>query len=54
MKTNQNLLAVKRRAHNPYIQNTYVYTLDLTALNITSTVAMPYEWECIHTGYNLG
>ena len=40
--------------HPPYIQTSYVYTLDLNAQNVTSTVAMPYGWECIHTGYNLG
>jgi len=40
-------------APNPtYIQNTYVYTLDLNADNITATMAMEHVWSHVNTGLN--
>ena len=40
--------------HPPYIQNTYVYTLDLNALNITATMAMEHKWSHVNTFVALG
>lgn len=38
--------------HPTYIQTQYVYTLDLNALNVTATLAMPYVWSHVNTGLN--
>jgi len=36
----------------PYIQNTYVYTLDLNASNVVATTALEHEWYCVNTCLN--
>ena len=37
-----------------YIQTQHVYTLDLNASNVTSTMALEHKWYCVNTCLDLG
>ncbi len=49
-----NLSDSEMRTAGTYIQTQHVYTLDLNALNVTSTMAMEHEWYCVNTCLDLG